>query len=98
MAFDVPEVFIYRFATQKAQKTQTNTQTHNIRSNRFNGDSIQLTDLWMAYCMHKNLQVKFQHQNNAITGIFKGLNNNGQAIIDYNNETIAYNGAINLIV
>ena len=24
--------------------TKTNTQTHNIRSNRFNGESIQLTD------------------------------------------------------
>ena len=63
-----------------------------------NLDSIELTDLWMAYCMHKNLQVKFQYQNNTITGIFKGLNNNGQAIIDCNNETITYNGAINLLV
>ena len=46
-----------------------------------------LINKWLSYCCHINKKIKFYENHNMISGIFKGINKNGQVIININNET-----------
>ena len=60
-------------------------------------DTSTLIEFWMNYCSHKNAKVEFLYNNKSINGTFKCINQKGQAVINYNNEYIEYDGAINIV-
>ena len=60
-------------------------------------DTPNLIASWMDSCNHKNIRVEFFNNKQPINGIFKYINEKGQAIINYNNENIHYDGAISIV-
>ena len=60
-------------------------------------DVSNLITSWMTACHHKNIRVEFFNNKQPINGIFKHINERGQAIIHYNNKDIEYDGAINIL-
>ena len=60
-------------------------------------NSNKIINEWMKHCCHINKKIKFKYKNTTIEGIFKNLNQSGQALIELNNELIIYNGAIQII-
>lgn len=56
-----------------------------------------LIDKWMEYCIHKNKPISFNKNNETITGIFKYINEFGQAVINNDNDYINHDGAITLL-
>ena len=57
-------------------------------------NSQYIINAWINYCMHINGKIKFNYMDKIITGIFKGIDQNGNALILNNNQLIKYNGAI----
>ena len=47
--------------------------------------------IWKNYCNHINESVSFKQNGNKQSGIFKGLNNDGKAIIQIDAEEILFN-------
>ena len=62
-----------------------------------NKDEDALVHDWMNFCMHINKPIKFKNQDTTVNGIFKFINDKGQAIISHNKEYIEYDGAIRLV-
>jgi len=62
-----------------------------------NKDEDALVHDWMNFCMHINKPIEFKNQDTTINGIFKFINDKGQAIISHNKEYIKYDGAIRLV-
>jgi len=60
-------------------------------------DTSNLITSWMDSCSHKNIRVEFFNNKKPIDGVFKYINEKGQAVINYNNEDIHYDGAINIV-
>ena len=60
-------------------------------------DISSLIESWMNSCNHKNSKVKFIDNKESISGIFKHINDKGQAIINCDNKCIEYNGAITIV-
>jgi len=60
-------------------------------------DTKFLINEWMENCMHKNKQITFKKNNKTITGIFKYINEFGQAVINQDNDYINYDGAITVL-
>jgi BirA family biotin operon repressor/biotin-[acetyl-CoA-carboxylase] ligase len=52
---------------------------------------------WMNYCIHINQDVEFKYKGEKVNGIFKLINNKGQAVIKHNNNYIEYDGAITIL-
>ena len=46
--------------------------------------------LWESYCSHLNRKVAFHHDNSEHTGIFKGINEKGHALIDIKNKPLTF--------
>ena len=49
---------------------------------------------WMENCNHVNEEIFISHNEKIINGNFKKINDKGQAIVNYNNKDIVFNGAI----
>ena len=62
-----------------------------------NPDNNYLIKYWIKHCNHINKKVSFNISNKKMHGIFKGINNKGQAIIEKGDETIIYNNPISII-
>ena len=62
-----------------------------------NLDNNYLIKYWIEHCSHINKKVSFNISNKKMQGIFKGINNKGQAIIEKGDETITYNNPISII-
>ena len=62
-----------------------------------NLDSSHIVSFWMDCCNHKNKKIHFSNNKELVTGVFKYINDKGQAVIKYNNEYIAYDGAIQIV-
>jgi len=60
-------------------------------------DTVSLINTWMENCMHINQQISFSENNKPINGVFKTINEFGQAVINYNNDDINYDGAITVL-
>ena len=60
-------------------------------------DASTIIEYWMSHCSHKNKKVEFVNNHNSISGIFKDLNQKGQAIIYSNNKYIEYDGVIHIV-
>ena len=50
-------------------------------------DKNNLIDEWINLCYHIDKEIKFHENHKVIQGIFKGINANGQGIININNQT-----------
>ncbi len=50
-------------------------------------DNINFIDEWINLCYHIDKEIKFHENHKLIKGIFKGINTNGQGIININNQT-----------
>jgi BirA family biotin operon repressor/biotin-[acetyl-CoA-carboxylase] ligase len=62
---------------------------HRIKNKETN---LQLLD-WEKRCAHLNQKVTFHSGNENVTGVFKGLSSNGQAVITINNEEVIFDSA-----
>ena len=62
-----------------------------------NPDNNYLIEYWIKHCNHINKKVSFNISNKKMQGIFKGINNKGQAIIEKGDETITYNNPITIL-
>ena len=62
-----------------------------------NLDTTVLIEEWTQSCMHRNKQITFTKNQKRVTGVFKYINDTGQAVIKHNNNYINYDGAINLL-
>ena len=60
-------------------------------------DPDKIINEWMQYCSHINKKIKFKHNDLVIEGVFRKLNQYGQAIIELDNKLIIYNGAIETV-
>ena len=49
---------------------------------------------WQKHCNHINHKVFFKYNKKNVAGLFKKINNNGQAIIEFNHHLVPYDGAI----
>ena len=58
----------------------------NVLEECCNKEYQSLISEWLNYCNHINKKIKFHQDNNIVSGIFKGINQNGQAIININNQ------------
>jgi biotin-(acetyl-CoA carboxylase) ligase len=56
----------------------------------------KIINKWLNNCLHLNEKISFYENEKIIEGVFTGLNSNGFAIIEINNEIKTY-GSINLI-
>jgi BirA family biotin operon repressor/biotin-[acetyl-CoA-carboxylase] ligase len=52
----------------------------------------QIHKIWETYCAHYHQMVTFNYGNQTITGKFIGINKNGYAQIEFNNEIHTYSG------
>ena len=52
---------------------------------------------WMKHCAHIDKKVSFNYNGKRIVGNFKSVNKSGQAIINYNNQLIKYDGFIKIL-
>ena len=70
---------------------------NNFEFNYFNLSDSEILDYWNSKCAHINKKIKFHRNKSLISGVFKGLNSDGQAIIEMKNK-IHYlgGGLINL--
>ena len=63
-----------------------------------NKDPSQLMELWTEYCNHVNKTVKFEVENESLSGEFMGIDTDGAAIIKTNgNEKIFTSGDMHII-
>ena len=62
-----------------------------------NPDTSYLVKEWTKYCCHNNSIVTFSYQNKQVEGIFKYINEKGQAVINLNKEYINFDGAVNIL-
>jgi len=60
-------------------------------------DDNYIINEWIKNCNHLNQEINFYYNNKLISGIFKSINNNGQAVIQNSFKSINYNGAIELV-
>ena len=51
----------------------------------------------MNHCAHIDKKVSFNYNGKQIVGNFKSVNKFGQAIINYNNQLIKYDGFIKIL-
>jgi len=54
----------------------------------------KIINAWQKYCPHINQSINIKYNNKIINATFIRLNNNGQAIVNYKNQEIIYDGAI----
>ena len=54
----------------------------------------EIIDDWITYCAHIEKKININYKNNIIKATFKTINNNGQAILQYNKKKIIFDGAI----
>lgn len=59
-----------------------------------NYNTKKITAEWLKHCNHINHNVLFKHNKQKTEGLFKSINNNGQAIIEFKNKPLSYDGAI----
>jgi len=52
---------------------------------------------WIKNCSHLEKKITFNYNNKLTTGIFKTINQDGQAIIENDLKPIEYNGAIDIL-
>ena len=62
-----------------------------------NLDISFLIQQWTKFCCHINSEVSFTYNAKKVTGIFKYINEQGQAVISLDNEYINFNGAIKIL-
>ena len=60
-------------------------------------DTTFLINTWIDNCIHINKQVSFSKNNKPINGVFKTINEFGQAVINNNNDYMNYDGAIRVL-
>jgi len=58
----------------------------NVLEECCNQKNQNLINEWLNYCDHINKEIKFHQNNNIVSGIFKGINEKGQAIINIKNQ------------
>lgn len=84
-------------------KLISNTNTHlekilafiinEYEKYKLTDNKIILND-WIKYCDHLNEKIMFHKQNQLVSGIFKGLHNDGRAIIKFKNKTEFISGGL----
>lgn len=82
--------------------TQNNIQREPLMASILNEldsliDNNNIINEWINNCCHIDKKINFNYKNQSVEGIFKDINNNGQAIIQYNNKFILYGGAIQTV-
>ena len=60
-------------------------------------DTTSLINTWTVNCIHINQQISFSENNKPIKGVFKTINEFGQAVINNNNNNMHYDGAITVL-
>ena len=69
----------------------------NNLENYFYTKKNDFIDEWNERCCHINKEIKFQNNNRYESGLFKGVNNNGEGIIHIKNKIeLISSGIINL--
>ena len=58
-----------------------------------NNNKVIVKD-WLKHCMHINKNINVNYNNNILKAKFININNNGQAILNYNNKELIYDGEI----
>ncbi len=93
------------FFMEKSSSTQRELVLANIlnhleplyNSLKESEDSTQLSSMWTDHCNHLNKTVKFEAENESLSGEFMGINEDGAAIIITNGiEKIYASGDIHL--
>ena len=70
----------------------------NDFENLYNSKPESWIKEWEKYCNHLNKEVTFNHSNKIIKGLFKGINNDGNAIINFNSkQVIVSSGALEIL-
>ena len=58
-----------------------------------NNNKVIVKD-WLKHCVHINKNINVNYNNNILKAKFININNNGQAILNYNNKELIYDGEI----
>ena len=59
-----------------------------------NSNAQDVISSWTKLCNHINKEIEIKYKNKVIKAVFKKINCNGQAILNYNNENLIFDGAI----
>ena len=60
----------------------------------FNKNESEILEYWMQFCNHINQEIFCKYKNKLVKGIFKKINEKGNAIIEYNNKDFIFDGPI----
>ena len=59
-----------------------------------NKNEQEIVNDWINYCSHINQTINVQYKKNIINAKFKTINHKGQAILNYNNKDMIFDGPI----
>ena len=62
-----------------------------------NKNESAILNRWMKLCCHMNKEICVKYNNKLINAKFKKINRNGQAIINYKDKNIIFDGAVSNI-
>jgi len=62
-----------------------------------NANDNYIANQWLKNCSHINQNVEFKYKGQYTTGMFKTINDKGQAVIKCNSKEIEFDGAIQLL-
>jgi len=54
----------------------------------------EIIELWLDNCVHLDMKVQFHKNNEIISGVFKSIDNNGNAIIDVDNKIKSFSSGV----
>ncbi len=60
-------------------------------------NSNSIINEWIKCCYHINKEISFYYNNKLTSGVFKTINQNGEAVIQTQTKLINYNGQIRLL-
>ena len=66
----------------------------NEFENLYNSDSLTWIAEWKKYCNHINKPVSFNHHNELINGLFIDINNDGNAIINIEEQQVIISSGV----
>ena len=85
---------IHTITNNKISRELIMAEIFNSYEEMANKDLSQVIKIWESFCNHMNTIVKFHHSNKIVSAEFSGLNKQGNAIMNINDNKKIFNSGI----
>ena len=85
---------IHSITKNKISRELIMAEIFNSYEEMANKDLSQVIKIWESFCNHMNTIVKFHHSNKIVSAEFSGLNKQGNAIMNINDNKKIFNSGI----